>query len=144
MDSGWPVGSVDQSEASSPPCWRVQLLSDRHTWKAGKSRRFSLNNIVLLFCGLGFQSPRLPSREAKGIYPSPGSAVLSLFDGLMHGTMPVMTRCLLGPELNCFERRACVRACVCVRVCVGGWVCKYMCVCVCVCARARALIYICS
>ena len=29
MDSGWKIKSVDQTEANSPPCWRVQLISCR-------------------------------------------------------------------------------------------------------------------
>ena len=29
MDSGWTIKSVDQTEANSPPCWRVQLISCR-------------------------------------------------------------------------------------------------------------------
>ena len=49
----------------------------------GKSGVFSWNNIVV-FSGLG-----LPSREAKGIHLSRGSALLSLFDGLMRGLVPL-------------------------------------------------------
>ena len=51
----------------------------------GKSGVFSWNDIVV-FCGLGLQWPKLPSREVKGIHLSPGVGVwLSLFDGLMRG-----------------------------------------------------------
>ena len=41
-DSGSPLRNVDQSEASSPPCWRVELLCPILTWK--EERVFNWNN----------------------------------------------------------------------------------------------------
>ena len=84
----------------------------------GKSGVFSWNNIVV-FSGLG-----LPSREAKGIHLSRGSALLSLFDGLMRGLVPLDFFFFKDPELNSLNA-----VCVCVRVPA----CVCVCVCVCVC-----------
>ena len=62
--SSLPMESVDQSEASSPPYWRVQILSRRLLGKKGKERVFSWNIIVML-CSLGQQSPRCPAHSQK-------------------------------------------------------------------------------
>ena len=48
MDSDSPIESVDLSEASSPPCWRVQLLSYRLLGK--KDRAVFLAEITLSCC----------------------------------------------------------------------------------------------
>ena len=104
MDSGSPFDSVDQSEASSPPCWRVQLLSHGLLGKKeGPGFLYiyyyyyyflSWNNIVML-CGLRLQTPRLPSREAKGIHLSQRSVLLSLlsFEALVYDMIPIITEC---------------------------------------------------
>ena len=44
-----------------------------------------------MLCDLGLQSPGLPSREAKRFNLTEGSVLLSLFDSVMHGMIPVMT-----------------------------------------------------
>ena len=43
--------------------------------------------------------------EKKGIHVSQGRLLLSLFDGLMRGTLPVSTERHLDRELDSFERR---------------------------------------
>ena len=61
-----------------------------------------------MLCSLGLQSPRLPSREAKGIHLSQGSVLQSI--GNYYGMMPIMNEYFLDPELNPSERGVC--ACV--------------------------------
>ena len=57
----------------------------RATQKEGKSGVLVGIAGGVQLCGLGLQSPRLPSSEAKGIYRSHESILLLLFDGLMRG-----------------------------------------------------------
>ena len=85
MDSDSPIQSVVQSEASGPPCWRVQLLSQT----TRRERRVFSRNKIVMRCCLGLQSSRLPSREANGIHHSLGNVSVSLFDGLMHVIIPI-------------------------------------------------------
>ena len=73
-------------------CSLADYLERRKDWG------FSWNNIVMS-CGLGLHSPRLPSREAKGIHLSHGSVQLLLVDGLMHGMIPDITKYLSDSEL---------------------------------------------
>ena len=78
MDSGSPIEGVDQSEASSPPCWGVQLLSRRLL-----GNRICVESCVFLVgihlsCCLVLQLPRLPKRGTlKWVYLSQGSVLLS-------------------------------------------------------------------
>ena len=62
---------------------------------------------------LVLQTAWLPIREAKGIRLSQGTVSLSLFEGSMHGMMPVITKYHLDTELTSSELPACM--------CVGVW-----------------------
>ena len=105
MVNGSPIESVDQCEASSPPCWRVQPLSYRRLGK--KEWGFIWNNIVML-CGLGLQSLShwgCPLERQKGFTFYRKYSVVIIWWVCM---MPVISECLLEPELN---SESCARVC---------------------------------
>ena len=82
-----------------------------------KERVLSCNRFVVL-CSSGLQSPKSASSEAKGIHLSQESVLLTVFHGLLHSMLTIITECLVDAELNSSERCARVRVCVCVCVCI--------------------------
>ena len=74
---------------------------------------------MVMLCSWGCGRRGWPAEEARGIHLSQRTVFLSLFDGLVHGMMPIITECLLDPVLNSLNA-----------MCVIVWVFVYACICV--------------